>query len=230
MIGAINYLAAEGLNAFSFLTMNINGDDKNVFPYITSGDRTRLDVSRMDQWGIVFDHGTRNGMHLNFKTQEIENQNLLDGGDLGNQRILYYRELIARFGDNLGLNWNLGEECTATTVRKKAWAQFFHDSDPYRHPIVIHNTTSVLHREMMGDASKLTGFSLQLNASDFSDMFTMTKDYIDRSVAAGKPWVVACDEPGDSRYSLRPDNDPGSSHTDARKHALWGNIMALLRI
>ena len=226
MIGAINYLAAEGLNAFSFLTMNINGDDKNVFPYITSGDRTRLDVSRMDQWGIVFDHGTRNGMHLNFKTQEIENQNLLDGGDLGNQRILYYRELIARFGHNLGLNWNLGEECTATTVRKKAWAQFFYDNDPYRHPIVIHNTTSVLHREMMGDASRLTGFSLQLNASDFTDMFTMTKDYIDRSVAAGKPWVVACDEPGDSRYSLRPDNDPGSSHTDARKHALWGNIMA----
>jgi hypothetical protein len=226
MIGAINYLAAEGLNAFSFLTMNINGDDKNVFPYITSGDRTRLDVSRMDQWGIAFDHGTRNGMHLNFKTQEIENQNLLDGGDLGNQRILYYRELIARFGHNLGLNWNLGEECTATTVRKKAWAQFFHDNDPYRHPIVIHNTTSVLHREMMGDASKLTGFSLQLNAPDFTDMFAMTKDYIDRSVAAGKPWVVACDEPGDSRFSLRPDNDPGSSHTDARKHALWGNIMA----
>ncbi len=226
LIGAINYLAAEGLNAFSFLTMNINGDDKNVFPYVTSGDRTRLDVSRMDQWGIVFDHGTRNGMHLNFKTQEIENQNLLDGGDLGNQRILYYRELIARFGHNPGLNWNLGEECTATTVRKKAWAQYFHDNDPYRHPIVIHNTTSVLHHEMMGDASKLTGFSLQLNASDFTDMFAMTKDYIDRSVAAGKPWVVACDEPGDSRYSLRPDNDPGSSHTDARKHALWGNIMA----
>lgn len=110
--------------------MNINGDEKNVFPYITSGDRTRLDVSRMDQWGIVFDHGTRNGMHLNFKTQEIENQNLLDGGDLGNQRILYYRELIARFGHNLGLNWNLGEECTATTVRKKAWAQFFTITTP----------------------------------------------------------------------------------------------------
>jgi hypothetical protein len=226
LIGAINYLAAEGLNAFSFLTMNINGDDKNVFPYTTYGERSRMDVSRLDQWEIVFEHGTRHGMHLNFKTQEIENQNLLDGGDLGDQRILYYRELIARFGHNLGLNWNLGEECTATTVRKKSWAQYFHDNDPYRHPIVIHNTTSVLHREMMGDASKLTGFSLQLNASDFTDMFSMTKDYIDRSVAAGKPWVVACDEPGDSRYSLRPDNDPGSSHTDARKHALWGNIMA----
>jgi hypothetical protein len=109
---------------------------------------------------------------------------------------------------------------------KEGMGPVFYDNDPYRHPIVIHNTTSVLHREMMGDASKLTGFSLQLNASDFTDMFTMTKDYIDRSVAAGKPWVVACDEPGDSRYSLRPDNDPGSSHTDARKHALWGNIMA----
>ena len=33
LIGAINYLAEEGLNSFSFLAMNINGDDKNVYPY-----------------------------------------------------------------------------------------------------------------------------------------------------------------------------------------------------
>lgn len=226
LIGALNYLAAEGLNAISFLTMNINGDDKNVFPYTAYSERVRLDVSKLDQWEMVFEHGTKKGMHLHFKTQEIENQNLLDGGDLGNQRKLYYRELMARFGHHPALNWNLGEECTATTARKTAWAQYFHDNDPYKHPIVIHNTTSVLHREMMGNASKLTGFSLQLNASNFTDMFEMTKDYIDRSVAAGKPWVVACDEPGDSRYSLRPDSDPGTSHTDARKNALWGNIMA----
>ncbi len=226
LIGAVNYLASEGLNAFSFLTMNINGDDKNVFPYTAYGERLRLDVSRLDQWEIVFEHGTRKGMHLHFKTQEIENQNLLDGGDLGNQRTLYYRELIARFGHHPALNWNLGEESTATTTRKKAWAQYFHDNDPYKHPIVIHNTTSVLHKELLGNASKLTGFSLQLNASDFTDMFSMTKDYIDDSAATGRPWVVACDEPGDSQYSLRPDSDPGSSHVNARKNALWGNIMA----
>ena len=32
------------------------------------------------------------------KTQEHENDNLLDGGKLGNERMLYYRELVARFG------------------------------------------------------------------------------------------------------------------------------------
>jgi len=227
LVGAINYLASEGLNAFSFLTMNINGDDKNVFPYTTYAERSRFDVSKLDQWEVIFEHGTRKGMHLNFKTQETENELLLDSGNLGTQRKLYYRELIARFGHHLGLNWNLGEEIdSASTSQKQAWAQYFHDTDPYKHPIVIHNSTGSLHRDLLGDASKLTGFSLQLNASDFTDMFSMTKDYIDRSDNAGRPWVVACDEPGDAQYSLRPDSDPGSSHTNARKHALWGNIMA----
>ena len=225
LIGAINYLSAEGLNAFSFLTLSIEGDDDNVSPYVGYSDHTRLDVSKLDQWGIVFDHGTKKGMYLHFKTQETENELMLDSGNLGNQRKLYYRELIARFGHNLALNWNLGEEINGASLsQKQAWAQFFYDTDPYHHHMVIHNGAT--HYNMMGDASKLTGFSLQLNASDFTDNFPMTKDYIDRSVAAGKPWVVATDEPGDSQYALRPDDNAASSHTNARKHAIWGNIMA----
>ncbi|QJE96378.1 PKD domain-containing protein [Luteolibacter luteus] len=225
LIGAINYLASEGLNAFSFLTLNIAGDDKNVFPYTTYNERTRLDVSKLDQWGIVFEYGTKKGMYLHFKTQETENELMLDGGDTGNQRKLYYRELIARFGCNLALNWNLGEEINSASLsQKQSWAQYFYDSDPYHHPIVIHNGAN--HYNMLGSASKLTGFSLQLNAPDFTDMFVMTKDYLDRSEDADRPWVVACDEPGDAAYSLRPDSDPGTSHVDARKNALWGNIMA----
>jgi hypothetical protein len=39
IIGAVNYLSQQGVNAFSFLTMNINGDDQNVFPYISSTKR-----------------------------------------------------------------------------------------------------------------------------------------------------------------------------------------------
>jgi hypothetical protein len=225
LIGAVNYLAEEGLNVFSFLTMNINGDDQNVYPYTSYGERLRMDVSKLDQWEIVFEHGTRNGMYLHFKTQETENELLLDSGNLGNQRKLYYRELIARFGHHLALNWNLGEEINdASTSQKVAWAQYFYDTDPYHHHIVIHNGDS--HYELMGSASKLTGFSRQMNASDFTDTFGDIKNYIDRSVAAGKPWVVAADEPGDSQYSLRPDSNPGSSHTNARKDALWATIMA----
>ncbi len=225
IIGAINYLASQGMNVFSFIPMNIEGDDQNVFPYLSYDVRDRLDCSKLDQWEIVFEHGTRKGMYLHFKTLETENELLLDGGDLGPQRKLYYRELIARFSHHLALNWNLGEEINdATHEQKVAWADYFWVNDPYQHPIVIHNMGDP-HYDLLGDASALTGFSLQTNRPDFSQVHARTRDYIDRSVAAGKPWVVACDEPGDATHALITDEeDP--TRDNARKNALWGNIMA----
>jgi len=224
MIGAINYLASEGMNVFSFIPMNIGGDDRNVFPYLTYDERERLDCSRLDQWEIVFEHADKLGMYLHFKTLETENELLLDKGDLGPQRKLYYRELIARFGHHLALNWNLGEEINnATTKQKAAWADYFWTHDPYQHHIVIHNGAN--HYDLMGKEFALTGFSLQTNKPDFSRVHSQTKNYIDRSVAAGKPWVVACDEPGDASHGLITDaEDP--TRDNARKNGLWGNIMA----
>jgi len=225
LIGAINYLAGEGMNAFSFLPMNIDGDDRNVFPYLDYDERYRMDCSRLDQWEIVFEHADRLGMFIHFKTLETENELLLDGGDLGPQRTLYYRELIARFAHHPALNWNLGEEINnASTSQKKAWARYFYDHDPYHHLIVIHNGAN--HYDLMGKDSKLTGFSLQTNRPDFSQVHAQVKNYLDRSAAAGKPWAVACDEPGDASHALRPDNDAGSSHEDGRKNGLWGTLMA----
>ncbi|MCF7975055.1 MAG: DUF5060 domain-containing protein [Phycisphaerae bacterium] len=225
IIGAVNYLASKGMNVFSFLPMNIEGDDRNVFPYTTYDERERLDCSRMDQWAMVFDHGNNQGMYLHFKTMETENELILDHGDLGPQRKLYYRELIARFSHNLALNWNLGEEINnATHLQKVAWAQYFAEHDPYQHHIVIHNMGDP-HYDLLGKASALTGFSLQTSKPDFSQVHRRTRDYIDRSDAAGKPWVVACDEPGDATHALITDGeDP--AHDNARKNALWGNIMA----
>ncbi|MCW1887521.1 DUF5060 domain-containing protein [Luteolibacter flavescens] len=225
LIGALNYLAAEGLNSVSFLTMNINGDDRNVFPYTTYTERSRFDVSRLDQWETIFEHGTRKGLYLHFKTQETENETLLDSGNLGPLRKLYYRELIARYSHHLALNWNLGEEINdATTAQKQAWAKFFHDNDPYRNHIVIHNGDQ--HFDLMGPQFALTGMSLQLNESNFSDTFTNVLRYVRRSSQYGKPWVVGCDEPGNASASLRPDNNAGNSHTDARRDALWATILA----
>jgi hypothetical protein len=225
IIGAINYLASEGMNVFSFLPMNIEGDDRNVFPYTTYDERLRLDVSRLDQWEIVFEHGDKLGMYLHFKTAETENELLLDNGDLGLERKLYYRELIARFAHHLALNWNLGEEINdATHAQKVAWADYFWTNDPYQHHIVIHNMGDP-HYDLLGDASALTGFSLQTSRPDFSQVHRRTLDYINRSKAAGKPWVVACDEPGDASHGLITDaEDP--TRDNARKNALWGVFMA----
>jgi hypothetical protein len=224
IIGAVNYLARQGMNVFSFLTMNIGGDDRNVFPYISYDERLRMDVSRLDQWEIIFEHADKLGMYLHFKTLETENELLLDNGDLGVERKLYYRELISRFSHHLALNWNLGEEINdASTEQKVAWADYFWTHDPYQHHIVIHNGAP--HYDMLGDASKLTGFSLQTSRPDFSQVHRRTLNYIERSVAAGKPWVVACDEPGDASHALITDaEDP--TRDNPRKNALWGNIMA----
>jgi len=75
LIGAINYLSEEGCNVFSFLTYNAGGDGKDVWPFTTHTNKLRMDCSKLDQWSIVFDHATRKGMYLHFKTQETENDN-----------------------------------------------------------------------------------------------------------------------------------------------------------
>ncbi|KPK62133.1 MAG: hypothetical protein AMS21_08090 [Gemmatimonas sp. SG8_38_2] len=230
LIGAVNYLAAKGMNAFSFLTMNIAGDDRNVFPYTTYDERYRLDVSKLDQWEIVFEHADRRGLYLHFKTQESENQTLLDEGDVGVQRKLYYRELIARFGHHLALNWNLGEENgtwgadpAQTTDQRRAMTQYFFDHDPYRHHIVIHNGQPF--DDLLGDSSRITGLSVQTDQPDFSRVHGAVLHWLGQAEASGKPLVVAVDEPGDHLHSLLTDReDP--EHDNARKNALWGTLLA----
>ena len=235
IIGAINYLASEGLNAFSFLTNNIEGDDRNVFPYIDYNTWDRFDCSKLDQWEIVFNHAQTIGLFLHFKTLEAENQGLLDFGGIGGNTRLYYRELIARFGHHLALNWNLCEEIGdwggfdnrqamhLTVSGRQSLAQYIYDTDPYHHHMVIHN--GEWFDPMYGDQSKLTGASLQTNRPDFSRVNLQTKRVIDESIKAGKVWAVACDEPGDATHSLITDEeDP--EHFNARTNGLWGHMLA----
>ncbi|NJM79592.1 MAG: hypothetical protein HC854_08240 [Flavobacterium sp.] len=134
--------------------MNITGDDKNVYPYLTNSNFQQFDCSKLDQWEIVMEHAEKKGMHLHFKTQETENELLLDNGNLGDNRKLYYRQLIARFGHHLALNWNLGEEnADQTDAQRKDMAQYFYDNDPYRSHIVIHtfpNQYNLIYTPLLG--------------------------------------------------------------------------------
>jgi hypothetical protein len=243
IIGAVNYLAGKGANAVSFLTMNILGDDQNVFPYVSYTDYAHLDVSRLAQWEIVFDHAQRQGLFLHFKTQEAENQGLLDGGQVGPQRRLYYRELIARFGHHLALNWNMGEESgpwqknpptpPQLTPQRLAMAEYFYQNDPYHHHVVIHN--GMLFDDLLGPQSKYTGVSIQYS---WSAAHQKTLEWLNKSDAAGKPWAVANDEQNPADMGVPPDpgyqghsgegiqgSKPYTMH-DVRKSTLWGVLMA----
>ncbi len=255
LIGAINYLAEKGMNAFSFLTMNVIGDGKDVWPWAASnhgnlngnsgtdaGNRLRYDVSKLAQWEVLFSHADTKGMYLHFKTQETENDQLLDGGELGTQRKLYYRELIARFGHHLALNWNLGEEHDlyqelndSQNTRVKAYASFIKSIDPYDHHIVIHSypgtsTQNALYNPLLGNGNELTGPSIQ---SQINNVHQDVKRWIIASKNAGKQWVVANDEQGGAQSGVTADasyNGSKGSQADNRKDTrhkvLWGTLMA----
>ncbi|MGB0768254.1 MAG: DUF5060 domain-containing protein [Phycisphaeraceae bacterium] len=250
LIGAINYLSGTGCNAFSFLTYNAGGDGDNVWPFVERDKKFHYDCSKLDQWQAVFDHAKAKGMYLHFKLQETENDDTrrghkkknakvpaaLDGGDLGPERRLYLREMVARFGHNLALNWNLGEENTQTTTQQRDMAEYLSSIDPYGHPIVLHtypNQQDKVYAPLLGDRSPLTGASLQ--NSDVRDCHWQTLKWVTRSAKSGRPWVVAFDEPGEASFGTPPDADwPGMEKFDklpatvdeVRKHALWGTLMA----
>ena len=252
LIGALNYLSAKGVNSFSFLPYNAGGDGDNVWPFVARNDKLHYDCSKLDQWGIVFDHATAKGLYLHFKLQENEIDDdrrghnaksgrvpeSLDGGRLGPQRMLYCRELIARFGHALALNWNIGEENTQSSQEIRDMVQYLHDTDSYKHHIVIHtfpNQQEKVYRPLLGDRSLLTGVSLQ---NHWAAVHRLTLQWIDESAAAGRPWVVANDEQNQASLGVPPDpgyegfsgeakdGDRMYSLHDIRKATLWGNLMA----
>jgi hypothetical protein len=264
LIGALNYLSGKGVNAFSFLTYNAAGDGDNVWPFIERNAKLHYDCSKLDQWGIVFDHATALGLYLHFKLQENESDDerlgmnrkpgkrpeALDGGKLGPERKLYCREIIARFGHALALNWNIGEENTQSTEEVRDMVKYLHDTDPYNHHIVLHTfppEMDKVYRPLLGDKSLLTGASMQ---TSWKASHQKTLQWIRESATAGRPWVVAHDEQNPASLGVPPDpgykghdgvaveSDPkgpkGEGFTaskpytmhDIRKLCLWGHFMA----
>ncbi len=249
LMGAINYLASEEMNVFSFLTFNIDGDDRNVYPYLlkvpeteyenyasdkknkeaweTMFHKTRFDISKLAQWERIFSYGEQKGMFLHFKTHETETDHLMDKGVFGTEGKLYYRELISRFGHHLAMNWNLGEENNQPTEEVKKVAGYVYNLDPYKHHLVIHTFPNQDDRyaELIGEQSPLTGASLQLSKEDFSDVHERVLKWHEKSDSTGKAWALAVDEPGSAKFALLPD-DEDPEHNDARGNALWGTLMA----
>ena len=252
LVGAINYLADEGLNTMSFLPYNAGGDGDNVWPFVARDDPLHFDCSKLDQWVIVFEHAQARGIHLHFKLQENEMDDdrvgaareakevpaALDGGALGVERKLYLRELVARYGHLLALTWNLGEENTQTSDEQRAMARYLREIHYYPSNVVLHtfaNEQEYNYTPLLGEGSTLTGLSLQ---NDWAETHRWTAYWVQASRAAGQPWVVGSDEQGHWGYGVPPDPgyagfngiapDPRRPYGlhEVRKLVLWGNLMA----
>ena len=211
------------MNAVYFLTFNVKGDGDDVWPFTSRGERRRYDVSKLDQWEIVFDHMERRGVLLHVVLQEQENDQILDGGSLGRERRLYHRELVARFGHHLALTWNLGEETSNTHEQRVAFAEHLQAIDPLRHPVVVHTRPDrgmePVYGPLLG-VKAVAGASLQ-SRKPHADVL----EWVRRSADAGHPWVVSLDETGPSGSGVVPDSvDP--RHDLVRAEHLWPSLLA----
>lgn len=226
LLGAWTYLAEQGVNAVSFLTFSLGGDDENIFPHLLRVSVTdynglgrnaqwdsgvhhdRFDVSKLDQWDRVFSYADELGLFLHFKTMETENDQLMDGGAFGRERQIYYRELVARFGHHLALNWNLGEEYTLSSQTARDTLAYLDEIDPYDHLRVLHTYPGEWDQRygpLEGNQSALTGASIQTGNANFNDVRSTVTEWVSRSRTANDPWVVALDEPGSAGRGVATD-------------------------
>jgi CubicO group peptidase (beta-lactamase class C family) len=245
IIGVLNYLASKHVNSIYFLVMNVGGDGNDVWPWVDvsepkgspKNDNLHFDISKLRQWEAVFEHAQRKAIFLHFVFNEAEKPNKLelDNGELGTERKLYYRELIARFGHHLALEWNLCEEYNISfdfgQQRIRDFAGYVKSIDPYDHPITVHSAGDPIEalRFTFGDERfSLTSIQLGQRKTD-----TLTEKFRTATAAAGRPLPVSMDEftigRGQDRNSV-PVNDTERW----RKEKLWptylsgGNIEFIL--
>ena len=255
LIGAINYLHKQGVNSLFAMLMTVKGDSKgDAHPWITPTDMTRFDVSKLDQWQIVFEHAGHKGLALNLAFLETENENLFEyeagislTSGFANTRKLFYREMIARFSHNLGFTMTLGEENgwsdniaknkmhlwsqANTDEQRSMFTNFLRALDPYDSPILIHtfplNKTEVYDPILSGVTSaRVDAASLQ--AGVLENIHEETKYWVARSEMFGRQWVVSTDEFGRGVGGLHgvPLEKAEVNFRSYREQFCWANIMA----
>jgi len=172
-------------------------------------------VAKLRQWEIVLDHAQRRSIFLHFVLNEAErgNKSELDNSALGVERKLYYRELIARFGHHVALQWNLCEEYNLDLKLApelvKSYAEYIHAVDPYDHPITVH------HAGKLPQAwDPFLGFRLFPVTSFQWEKTDIVEKWRKASSEAGFPQVIGMDE-------FFPDTTSVSNADRHRREYTW---------
>jgi len=243
ILGIANYYEEVGVNAQYLVTMNVEGDGQDVFPWVSHDDPYVFDVSKLSQWQRVFEHFNARGVLIDMLLTETENESWFEaidgvevGKDFSDSRKLYYREMVARFGHLNGLVFNLGEENgvvgnsgqdpfrqPTSVEQRREFTKYIRNLDPYGHAVVSHNWPDAeeeTYGPLLGD-DDFSGISLQAHY----DYFKTIAKWTDKSAKAGRGWMVTADEPLGWEYGAQPDS-VDAIHEREIEGVLWPTLMA----
>ncbi|MEM6393106.1 MAG: DUF5060 domain-containing protein [Planctomycetota bacterium] len=256
LIGALNYLGGQGVNSVYFLPMNIGGDGRDTSPFAdpninnngnANNNNVRYDVSKLEQWESVFAHAQRQGIALNVVLNEAEtpNKQELDNATLGNERKLFHRELLARFGHHNAMTFIMSEEYNRTrngpgelspeTVLD--FAEHLSSLDAYDRSVAVHNgnygdwPNNTLFPGQHSNDSSVGTINEQIPFFGEDDIDTVSfQNYNERNIgnfveelrqrtaAAGKPLAIMVDEP---ESLFRPDDNASLTADEVRKEMIY---------
>ncbi|MEM9379842.1 MAG: DUF5060 domain-containing protein [Planctomycetota bacterium] len=224
-IGALNYLAGEGVNSMFLMVMNLGGDGQDVYPFLgprrRSFEKTHYDTSRLRQWNVLFEHAQRLGISLSLvmNETEIDNELWLDNGSLGLERKLFYREMVARFGHLPAIRWNICEENDFSAAQIADFAAWISRYDADEHAIAIHNNPNdVAMFQALVDDPNLDAASLQFDPDQIDAQVELIRNW---TANAGRPWTVDADEQGPWTIGLTDTNA-----SDTRRRVLYDALFS----
>lgn len=142
-MAAVDFLAERGINSLYIMTHNVDGDDKDVWPWLgentreakrNGGTDARFDVAKLEEWRKLFEYMQQKGVVPYLVLED-------DSAWKGFDRRRYYREIIARFGYLPAVLFNQSEESNENYRLSEALAhmRLLAEIDPYDHPRGIHN-------------------------------------------------------------------------------------------
>ncbi|MEM6896624.1 MAG: DUF5060 domain-containing protein, partial [Pseudomonadota bacterium] len=234
IIGAVNYLSENDVNSAYMMLMNIAGDGRDVSPWtdtslfnVNKNARPDLDekaqsfdVSKLAQWEIVFGHMQEKGINLHLFLQETENDHLLNDGDLGTERMLFMREMVARFGHHNGVIWNLGEENTNSAGDIRDHSEYLKGLDPYDHAVALHTYPNQHNRYEDHEGSDTLDV-LSFQTSKDNQVPDLDR-YLGGAEDAGRPVAAFLDEPGNATVGMAAEGDSNwKANHDALRETLW---------
>lgn len=199
---AVDYLSSKGVNSLYIMTNNIDGDGKDVWPWLgdtqkeakTNGTgEVRFNIEKLEQWKEIFDYMQEKGMVVYIVLED-------DSAWKGYDHERYYRELIARFGYLPGLIFNLNEEYNENYSKEEGLGlmALLKKTDPYDHPCGIHNINvpddDYIKASQIDFTSIQTGTAGKKEAPGPNEYHDLITSWIKRADELSSPLMIGVDE------------------------------------